>query len=86
MESSSGNILFQLALILLLTGVNAFFASAEMAIVSVNKNKIKRLSEEGNAKAKLLEKLFAKWEEVWREILKKYKIMKNLQQLLRSII
>lgn len=54
MESSSGNILFQLALILLLTGVNAFFASAEMAIVSVNKNKIKRLSEEGNAKAKLL--------------------------------
>ena len=57
MESSSGNILFQLALILLLTGVNAFFASAEMAIVSVNKNKIKRLSEEGNAKAKLLEKL-----------------------------
>ena len=31
--------------------------SSEMAIVSVNKNKIRRLSEEGNKKAKLVEKL-----------------------------
>ena len=47
----------QLFLIILLTGVNAFFASAEMAIVSVNKSKIKNLSEKGNQRAKLLEKL-----------------------------
>ena len=57
MEPESGNIISQLILILGLTGINAFFASAEMAIVAVNKSKIKRLSEEGNDKAKLLEKL-----------------------------
>ena len=43
-------ILFLMFLILL----NAFFSASEMAIVSVNKNKIKILSQEGNAKAKLL--------------------------------
>lgn len=57
MEPESGSIISQLILILGLTGINAFFASAEMAIVAVNKSKIKRLSEEGNDKAKLLEKL-----------------------------
>ena len=31
-----------------------FFASAEMAIVSINKNKMKYLADEGNKKAKLL--------------------------------
>lgn len=46
-----------LILIVILTLVNAFFASAEMAIVSLNKNKIKFLEEEGNKKAKLLLKL-----------------------------
>ncbi|MEG1704100.1 MAG: hemolysin family protein [Niameybacter sp.] len=56
LEPDSGSIIGQLVLILLLTGVNAFFASAEMAIVAVNKNKIKKLSEEGNSKARLLEK------------------------------
>lgn len=44
-------------LIFILTLLNAFFASAEMAIVSLNKNKVKLLSEEGNKKAKLLVKL-----------------------------
>ncbi|WP_053983568.1 hemolysin family protein [Niameybacter massiliensis] len=56
MESDSASIMGQLILILLLTGTNAFFASAEMAIVSVNKSKIRRLSEEGNSKARLLER------------------------------
>ncbi|HML37502.1 MAG TPA: hemolysin family protein [Bacillota bacterium] len=51
--SLSVQILFLLLLIL----INAFFASAEMAIVSVNKNKIKILAQEGNKKAKLLLKL-----------------------------
>ena len=38
----SGNaIASQLMLLLVLTLVNAFFAGAEMAVVSVNKNKIK---------------------------------------------
>ena len=40
-DSETGNILFQLLLLIFLTLVNAFFASAEMAAVSVNKNKIK---------------------------------------------
>ena len=57
LDSDPGGIIPQLLLILVLTGVNAFFASAEMAIVSVNKSKIKQLSEDGNQKAKLLQKL-----------------------------
>ncbi len=48
----------QLLFLALLILINAFFASAEMAIVSVNKNRIKMLSQEGNKKAKLLLKLY----------------------------
>ena len=51
------NFISQLILIAILTGVNAFFASAEMAIVSLNRNKIRMLAEEGNKKAQLIEKL-----------------------------
>ncbi|APQ95983.1 hypothetical protein RSJ3_935 [Clostridium botulinum] len=57
LEPEPANITSQLMLIFILTLLNAFFASAEMAIVSLNKNKIKLLSEEGNKKAKLLVKL-----------------------------
>lgn len=52
-----GSITLQLLLILILTMINAFFAAAEMAIVSLNKNRLKMLAEEGNKKAILLEKL-----------------------------
>lgn len=48
--SPSGNFI----LIFILVMVNAFFASAEMAIVSVNKTKVTLLAEDGNKKAKLL--------------------------------
>ena len=44
----------QFILILVLTLLNAFFASAEMAIVSVNRNRIKMLADDGNKKASLL--------------------------------
>lgn len=47
----------QLILILILTLINAFFSSAEMAIVSLNKTRLKLLVEEGNKKAQLLERL-----------------------------
>lgn len=47
-------ILFLAVLIL----INAFFASAEMAIVSVNRNKVKILAQDGNKKAKLLLHLY----------------------------
>ena len=41
----------KLILIAVLTMVNAFFAAAEMAIVSANQNKIEQLVEEGNKRA-----------------------------------
>lgn len=56
-SSTLTSIIPDLVLIAILTGINAFFSSAEMAIVSVNKTKIKLLSEEGDKRAKLLEKL-----------------------------
>lgn len=58
MDPDSGNILVQLLIIVLLTLVNAFFAGAEMAIVSVNKNKIRVKASENNKSAKLLMGLF----------------------------
>ena len=51
-------ILMQLFILVLLTLVNAFFAGAEMAVVSVNKNRVKMLAEEGNKKALLIQSLF----------------------------
>lgn len=58
MEDPAGNnILTQLILLAFLTGVNAFFACAEMAIVSVNRNKINRMVEDGNKKAVLVQNL-----------------------------
>lgn len=59
METEPGptNVTAQIILIVILTLINAFFASAEMAIVSINKNKVKHLAEEGNKKATILLKL-----------------------------
>ncbi|WP_434793371.1 hypothetical protein TPDSL_28180 [Terrisporobacter petrolearius] len=57
LDSDPGAFMPQIILIALLTAINAFFASAEMAIVSVNKSKVKQLSADGNKKAQLLEKL-----------------------------
>ena len=57
LDSDPGAMITQILLIIILTAVNAFFASAEMAILSVNKSKVKKLSEEGNSNAKLLQKL-----------------------------
>ena len=56
-DSSTTGLLPQIILIVVLVVVNAFFAAAEMAIVSVNKSKVNILSEEGNKKAILLQKL-----------------------------
>ncbi|NFO13443.1 HlyC/CorC family transporter [Clostridium botulinum] len=57
LEPEPVNITSQIILIVILTLLNAFFASAEMAIVSLNKNKIKILAEEGDKKAIILLKL-----------------------------
>ncbi len=58
MEDPDGsNILMQLLFLAFLTAVNAFFAAAEMAMVSVNTNKINMLADDNNKKAKVLQKL-----------------------------
>lgn len=57
MDPDPANFIFQIFVIAVLTLINAFFSSAEMAIVSVNKNKLKLLVEEGNKNAGLLAKL-----------------------------
>ena len=54
---TGGSLLLQFIVIVALTGINAFFSSDEMAIVSINKNKLKILVEEGNKKAIMLENL-----------------------------
>lgn len=56
-DPQASSISLQLLLIVILTLINAYFAASEMAIVSVNKNKIRLLAEEGNKKAALVEKL-----------------------------
>lgn len=53
----SGGIGAQLLLLACLTAINAFFAGAEMAVVSVNKNRIRRLAEQGDKRAALIERL-----------------------------
>lgn len=57
MDSEPSNIPLQLLFLLFLTLVNAFFAAAEMALVSVNKNKIQNLSQDGNKSATLIIRL-----------------------------
>lgn len=50
MDPEPTSLISQFILIAVLTLLNAFFASAEMAIVSLNRNRIKLLAEEGNKK------------------------------------
>lgn len=53
----SGSILPQVLIVLFLVFFNAFFAAAEMAIVSLNKNRINTLVDEGDKRALQLKKL-----------------------------
>lgn len=54
MTSDPGPLWGQLILLAVLILINAYFAAAEMAIVSVNKNRIRTLAQEGNKKARAL--------------------------------
>lgn len=56
-DADGSNIFPQLILIFILTLVNAFFASAELAVLSVNRSKIKRMASEGSSRAKAVDKL-----------------------------
>lgn len=57
-DPDGNTVIFQLLLLLFFTIMNAFFAGAEMAVVSVNKNRIRSLAEEGNKKAVVIQSLF----------------------------
>ena len=56
-ETDPTSLTMQILLLIFLTLINAFFASAEMAIVSLNKTKMKVLANEGNKKAKIILKI-----------------------------
>lgn len=57
-DPDSNFILFQLLPLAFFTFMNAFFAGAEMAVVSVNRNRIRALAQEGNKKAVVVQGLF----------------------------
>lgn len=50
----SGSLAFDLILIFILILINGFFAGSEMAIVTQNDNRIRKLADEGNSAAKKL--------------------------------
>lgn len=54
MDNSGTNIVWQILLIMILTALNAFFAAAEMAIVSVDKKRLSKSAKEGNKKSQML--------------------------------
>ena len=56
-SAQTTNMITQILFLVVLTLINAFFSSAEMSIVSVNKNKMKMLANDGDKKAKMLCKL-----------------------------
>lgn len=57
-DPAGNQIIFDLCILLFFTLMNAFFAGAEMAVVSVNRNRIRSLAEEGNKKAGVIQGLF----------------------------
>lgn len=57
--SQSGNLTGQIILIIVLTLINAFFSATEMAMVSIDQNKLKHDAEEGDNVAKGILKLLS---------------------------
>lgn len=49
--------LISILVVVILTGINAFFAASEIAFISLNDNKIEKQAREGNKKAKQIEKM-----------------------------
>ena len=52
MDSSESSLMSQLIVIIILTLINAFFAAAEIAFVSINKSKMNQHAADGDKKAK----------------------------------
>ncbi len=57
MDTDVGSIILKIVVLFVLIFVNAFFSMSEMAIVTLNDNKIDKLAEQGNKKAKQIKKL-----------------------------
>jgi len=49
--------LIPILILIILTGLNAFFAASEIAFISLNDNKIEKQAKEGNKKAKYIAKM-----------------------------
>ena len=58
--NSSGGLLLQLILIVVLISINAFFSASEIAIISTNDNRLRYMAEDGNPNAILLMRLLSK--------------------------
>lgn len=56
-SQSAGNPLFSILLLVVLILLNAFFAASELAVISLNDNRIKKMAEEGNKKARRILRL-----------------------------
>lgn len=56
-DTSVVSIIVKIAVLFILILINAFFAMSEIAIISLNDNKIDKLAEEGDKKAKQIKKL-----------------------------
>ncbi len=57
MDADPAGIILKIIVLFLLIMVNAFFAMSEIAIISLNDNKIEKMAEEGDKKAKQILKL-----------------------------
>lgn len=57
MGDDAHSLLIELGLLVILTLLNAFFAATEMALVQVNRSRIEQKAEEGDKKAKRLNKI-----------------------------
>ncbi|MGM0239223.1 hemolysin family protein [Enterococcus sp. AZ103] len=53
-DPDSQSIILEIALLVVLTLINGFLAAAEIAVVSVNKNRVEQKAEEGNKKSQKL--------------------------------
>ena len=53
-DPDSQSLIGQIVLLIVLTLLNAFFAASEMAVVSVNKNRVEQKAEDGDKKAQKL--------------------------------
>ena len=56
-DPESQSLLAQILLLIILTLINAFLAASEIAVVSINKNRIEQKAEEGDTKSQKLLKI-----------------------------